>query len=129
MRKKSFYPITLKLLSEDRSFVFEVFRKVSPHKGTFIGVSKLEGTFLCDEQKELYDSINIGEKLSLVPEDYNRLSVQRDDGTKLGMLPFVDSLLPNMLIPRELNPIAYLEAKEFEDDILTVAVSLYCDKY
>lgn len=129
MKKKSFYPITLKLLSDRRSFVYEVFRKVSPHKETFIGVCELEGTFLCEEQSKLYDSLVIGERLSVVFDATNRMSVKRQDGTDIGIIPVTDSVLPSMLISRDLNVFAYFEAKEFENDMLTVAVSLYCDKY
>ncbi len=129
MRKKSLYPITLKLLADRQSLVYDVFRSVQPHKGEFIGVCELEGSFLCDEPERLYDSLTFGEKMSVVVDETDRLSVERIDGTQIGILPFADGLLPNMLLSRGINVFCYLEAKELDETMLTVAVSLYCDKY
>ncbi len=132
MKKKSLYPINLKLLSDRKSLVYEVFRKVAPHKGSFVGVCELEGCFMCDEPEMLFDSLKIGELLMLESDTENKtksLSVKRTDGMFIGNIPFSDSLLPNLLISRGIKLFCYLEAKEFIGGMLALAVSVYCDNY
>lgn len=129
LRKKSLYPITLKLLKDRRSLVYEVFRKVEPHKEAFIGVCELEGCFLVDEPEALYSSLAFGERLAVVTDETNNLSVRRANGTEIGILPYADAVLPKMLISRGISPFCYVEAKELNNGTLAVAVSIYCDKY
>lgn len=129
MRKKSLYPITMKLLADRKSLVYEIFRSVKPNKGVFIGVCKLEGSFLCDNPEHLYNTLTVGERLSVELDETDRLAVKRTDGTNLGILPFMDSVLPKMILSRGINIFCYFEAKEFESDMLSIAVSIYCDEY
>lgn len=130
---ESLYPIDLKLLSDHREAVSEVFRKVRPHKGAFVGVCELEGCFLCDSAGELFESLEFGERLSLFREKgkkrYAPLAAVRKDGTAVGNLPFSDAILPNLLIERGINVYCYIEAKEFNGGMFAVAVSIYSDKY
>ena len=127
--RKSLYPITLEFLKENSPLVYKLFRKYSLHKGAFVGVCEIEGSFLCDEPKKLYNSLTVGEKLSVKLNENDRLSVYRLDGTEIGLLPFLDSVIPKMLISRGIGVFCYFEAKDFEDEILRIAVSIYCDKY
>ncbi len=135
MRLRDFYPITLKSLKEHPEIVKKVFLKLYPHKGAFISVCELEGCFLCDSPGELYSSLTIGEKLSLshengvIPEFNTSLQVKRADGTLVGMLPFSQSLIPNLLKKRNLEVWCHLEAKEFNAGDLALAVSVYCEEY
>ncbi len=130
---KSLYPITVKLLADHRELVHDLFKKLAPHKGAFIGVCELQGSFLCDSVGELFESLAIGERLALVRENEKSLNptleATRFDGTAIGSLPFSSSILPNMLISRGLDVFCYMEAKEFNGGMLAIAVSIYCEEY
>ena len=133
MRKKSLYPITVKLVSDHKALVFDVFKTVCPHKGGFIGVCELDGCFSWEAPGETYDSLAIGEVLYAVREENARsfqpLKAIRNDGSVLGYIPYADSILPNMLIKRGIKVICYVEAKEFNGGMPSVAVSVYSEEY
>lgn len=133
MRYKSFYPLTVGLVEDDKEFAFAVVKRINPHKDSFIGVCNLEGSFLCDSPGELFDSLNIGDRLKLVSFESDGknvpLTVCRDNGDTLGMLPYADSVLPKMLIRRGLDVFCYLEAKEFNGGMIAFTVTVYCEKY
>lgn len=129
MRMKRHYPISVKMYREERKFVFQLFRKVQPHKEVFIGVCELEGSFLCEDPQQTYDSLIVGELLELTLDDTDRLNVKRQNGTFLGIIPYTDAVLPKMISARGLKLFAYFEAKDFTDGLLEIVVSMYCEKY
>jgi hypothetical protein len=133
IRKKSYYPITVKLLQDNKPLVIDVFKKVRPHKGGFIGVCELKGCFSWENVGETFDSLRIGEALWAVKNEsagsVQPLDVIKNDGTVLGFLPYNESVLPNMLIKRGIRVICYVEAKEFNGGMPAVAVSIYSEDY
>jgi len=135
MKLTEFYPINFKLLNDRKELVYSVFRKVKPHKGGFISVCKLDGSFLCDDCESLFASLEIGEPLSIVKRDgkgkriCQPLEVKRKNGEVIGSIPYTESVIPNLLISRGINVIAYLEIKEYASEILNLAVSVYSEKY
>lgn len=129
MRIKKLYPINLKLLSDRKNLVYDIFRKVKPHKGAFIGVCKLDGSFLCDDIDGTFASLAFSELLYVVKDETGNLTVRQSNGNELGILPYADSVLPKMLMSRGINVYCYLEAKEISGSDLALAVSIYCDNY
>lgn len=132
-KDNSLYPITVKMLNDHREQAHNTVKKYAQHLGAFIGVCELEGVFLCDSAGELFESLNFGERLSLVPKQSKSLNPTlcaiRADGSEVGTLPFSDAILPNMLIRRSLDVFCHIEAKEFNGGMLAVAVSIYCESY
>lgn len=135
MKFADFYPINFKLLDDRKELVYNVFRAVEPHKGGFISVCRLDGSFLCDDCESLFASLRTGEPLSVVMCDNKGkhicrpLEVKRKNGEVIGTLPYTESIIPNLLAARGINVTAYLEIKEFSSDILNLAVSVYSEKY
>ena len=129
MRLKSHYPISVKLFRDERKLVYKVFRAVQPHKGVFVGVCELEGSFLCQEPEQLSSSLVVGERIELVLDETKNLNAQRQDGTFLGVLPYTDAVLPKMMMERGIKMFGYFEAKDFIEDLLVITISLYCEKY
>ncbi len=133
IRRKSLYPITVKLLQDDKDGVIEVFKKVCPHKGGFIGVCELKGCFSWENVGETFDSLAIGEVLLAVQSESAKslqpLNVIKNDGSVLGYLPYAESVLPNMLLKRGIKVLCYVEAKEFNGGMPSVAVSIYSQDY
>ena len=133
MRFKSFYPITVKLLQDNKNLVLNVFKKLNPHKGGFIGVCELKGCFSWENVGETFDSLKIGEALWAVKNESAKsmqpLEVIKNDGTVLGFIPYGESVLPNMLIKRGVRVICYVEAKEFNGGMPAVAISIYSEDY
>ena len=110
------------------------FQKKRPRKETFIDLAILEGSFLCENDREIYKTLEIGEKLYIKRQEGSKhqlppLTVFRENGDELGKLPFAQSILPNILAERSVSVWCYAEAKSFLSDILEIAVSVYCEKY
>ncbi len=135
MKNKKLYPLTLDFIKNHPEESKEVFLKIRPHKGVFIGACELDGCFLCEAPHEIFDSLEVGEKLLLSlpaeskPNSAVPLEVKRDDGVELGSVPFQNSVLPCVLMSRGINVFCYLEAKELKSGLLSLAVSVYCEKY
>lgn len=133
MRKSSLYPITLKHLQNDKKAVIDIFKSVCPHKGGFIGACELKGCFLWENVGETFDSLEIGEVLLAVRDKSAKalqpLNVIKNNGSVLGYLPYNESILPNMLLKRGIRVICYVEAKEFNGGMPSVAVSIYSEEY
>ncbi len=133
--RRNKYPLTFEDFSERTDYAIKVFESVKPHKKEcFIGVCTLEGSFMCDDPKSIYETLSQGERLELNPEPDSalalpRLEVRRADKTKIGMLPFADAVLPNMLLKRGLSVWCYFEASRFNSELLEIAVSIYCPRY
>lgn len=133
---KEFYPITVEMAEANLGRVSEIFKAVRPHKeGCFIGVAVLEGGFYIVNKEEIFDELEIGEKLILSFEPAKNplivtpITVNRSNGTELGFIPDGAKVLLNMLMCRGLELFAFCEAKSFKNDILKIAVSLYCENY
>jgi hypothetical protein len=133
IRKKSLYPITVKQLQNDKNAVIDIFKRVCPHKAGFIGVCELKGCFSWENVGETFDSLAIGEVLMAVQSESAKslqpLNVIKYDGSVLGYLPYAESVLPNMLLKRGIRVRCYVEAKEFNGGLPSVAVSIYSDDY
>lgn len=134
MRKKSNYPVTLSLIIDHPDEAKKVFLDELPHDGAFIGVTKLDGSFLCDSVGELYSSLQQGERLSLLPEEGSAhalpaLKAVRADGSFVGVLQYSAAILPNMLMSRGISVWCHLEAAQFNAGMLEIGVSIYCEKY
>lgn len=134
MNLSEFYPFTYSYITEHIKEVTEYFIDKRPRKGEFIGVSGLDGSFMCENAEEIYDNLQIGEKLSLIADSELKnknpiLAAMREDGTYIGILPSSSALIPNMLMAHKVNVWCYLEAKSFCNGILEIAVSVYCERY
>ena len=132
-RKSSLYPITVKQARDDKKAVIELFKRLTPHKGGFIGVCELKGCFAWENVGETFDSLTVGELLMALPNEgaksFQPLNVIKYDGSVLGYLPYNESILPNMLIKRGIKVFCYVEAKEFNGGMPSVAVSIYSENY
>lgn len=134
MNKKKLYPITISMLRDHSDMIPEIFLAARPHKGAFLGVSELDGSFLCDNAKEIFESFQLGEKLYVSVDRESKisvppLSVYREDKTFLGTLPYGASIFPNLLLKRGVNIWCHAEAASFDNDLLSIAVSIYCEEY
>ena len=134
MKKSSDYPVTLSLITDHPKEAKKVFLDERPHKKAFIGITKLDGSFLCDSVGELYSSLQIGEKLSLIPQEKSArslpiLNAAREDGTFVGVLQYSDAILPNILMSMGISVWCYVEATKFNAGMLEIGVSIYCEKY
>ena len=132
-KKKSLYPITVKLVRDNKRLVIDVFKEVRPHKNGFIDVCELKGCFAWKNVGATYEALSVGEVLLAKANDNARsfqpLEVIKNDGTLIGYLPYSESVLPNMLIKRGVKVLCYVEAKEFNGGFPSVAVSVYADEY
>lgn len=134
MRKLKDYPVSLSVISEHPKRANEIFLEARPHKGAYIGVAKLQGSFLCELTGDVFADLEIGEKLTVAPDLQSKLSlpplnVTKEDGTFLGILPYAEAILPNILISRGIELWCYAEAKEFKGGIPEIVVSIYCEEY
>lgn len=133
MRRHRLYPVNVKLVRERKHQLVEVFDKVRPHHGIFMGVCLLNGCFTWESVGETYDSLEYGERLTLIRNEKlpkaAPLTVCKEDGRFIGELPSADSVLPNMLSEQGVNVYCYVEAKDFNGGMPEVAVSIYCDDY
>ena len=134
-RKNKFsYPIEIKKFKYDREKIRDIFIEQKPHKGTFITVAMLNGSFMCENAEEIFKTLEIGEKL-LVSFDKDSkmllpsILVHRSDDTFLGRIPRAFSMLPFTLLQRDVDVWCYVEAISFEDEYLEIAVSIYCENY
>ncbi len=134
IKKRKEYPLTFSYICDYPELALDVFKKEKPHKDTLIGLAVLEGCFLCDNPKEIYETLQIGEKLSVkklegLKQSLPPLVVSRENGEEIGKIPFSHGIFPNLLIERGINLWCYAEAKSFKSDILEIAVSIYCENY
>lgn len=136
-RLKPSFPLTVSMVSEHHEETVELFRRKPPRKREcFIGVCILDGTFLCDDADKLYSSLSVGERLELSyrKEQSERtpimpISAVRADMSEIGALPFEYSIIPSMLASRGIRSYCYVEAKSQSGGLVSVAVSVYCEKY
>lgn len=134
MKIKISYPITVSLLRQYPEEITKFFVNKKSRNGVFMGVSLLEGSFLCDEPAEMISSLKAGEILSLerINESKNhasQLSVSCFDGRCIGMLPYSASIFPCKLLDLGIKVWCCFEAAELENEMLTIAVSIYCEDY
>ncbi|MBE6691985.1 MAG: hypothetical protein E7586_01460 [Ruminococcaceae bacterium] len=134
MRKIKDYPLDFSYIRDYPDRATKTFKKAKPYKDTFIGLAVLEGSFLCENSKEIYESLQIGEKLIVKQVDGPRhsfppLMVYRENSEEIGKIPSAHSIFPNVLIDRGISLWCYAEAKSFESDILEIAVSINCENY
>lgn len=133
-KKKYSYPVEMKKFKYDLDKVPEIFVELKPHKGTFISVTMLHGSFLCENAGEVFKTLELGEKLLISADPNSKLLlppilVHRQDKTFLGKIPATFSLLPFILLQREIDVWCHIEAMTFEDEYLEIAVSIYCENY
>ncbi|MBO5767312.1 MAG: hypothetical protein J6R45_06400 [Clostridia bacterium] len=129
---KSLYPITVSLLENHKLLTHELFAYYKFHKGAFIGLFLLQDVFPDSFIGELYESLDLNERLAIERADGKEngvLSAKRVDGTVIGSLPRAESTLANMLISRGLNLFCFVEAKQFNSGYPEIAVSLYSEEY
>ena len=100
---KSLYPITVSLLENHKLLTHELFAYYKFHKGAFIGLFLLQDVFPDSFIGELYESLDLNERLAIERADGKEngvLSAKRVAGTVIGSLPRAESTLANMLISR-----------------------------
>lgn len=137
MKKKVYndYPITVSAVTDYSKDIPKIFLSKKRHTGMFVGVSLLDGSFLCENPSCLFSSLAVGEKLSLKRENEidklhaSTLVVSRQDGAFVGYLPLAASIFPCKLLDLGVAVWCYFEAATLESDLLTVAVSIYCEDY
>ena len=132
--KTTDYPVPLATIIDHPEIAKKIFLEERPHKDTFIGVAKLDGSFMADNVGEMYDSLQIGEKLLLSLEEGAKhslptLKVLRIDGSFVGYLQYSTAILPNFLISRGIEVWCYAEAKSFNGGLPEIGVSIYCENY
>lgn len=135
MRRNGLYPPSLESVREDHEKVVREYLLAKPHKGFLVDILELDGSFLTSDPGMVFDSLSFGEKLLLVSDsekceyDNCTLRVYRTDGTELGQLPFAGSLIPNALLRRGVKLDVYLECRSFSAGLLSLAVSVYSEKF
>ena len=134
MKRTKDYPLNFAYIYDYPDHATEVFKKVKPHKDTFIGLAVLEGCFLCENSQEIHETLQIGEKLGIKQGDgpkhsFPPLLVSRENGEEIGKIPYAHSIFPNVLLDRGISLWCYAEAKNYKSDILEIAVSIYCENY
>lgn len=133
-KKKFSYPFEMKYFKKSIDKLDDVFLSLKPHKGTYLGTAMLWGSFICDNDAEIFETLEIGEKLFIEPDPKSKklmpkLSVYRQDRTFLGNMPVSKNLLPLILLQRNVEVWCHVEVKSFEDEYLDIGVSIYCDNY
>lgn len=134
MRSKITYPITVSQVRKYRTEVTNYFVNKRHRKCAFLGVSILDGSFFHESRAELMTSLELGEILSLARLNESKinasqLTVSRADGTCIGLLPYTDSIFPCKLLDLGIKVWCRFEAAEIENEILTIAVSIFCEDY
>ncbi len=132
MKKIEEYPITVTRVKEHPETVDKIFLKKKRHSfGEYLGVCLLQGCNLDGNAESLASQLSFGDELTLHLDENPSmpLSVYVADGVQLGFLTFTDSLFPIMLIERGLEIKCFVEAFEYVSGVLSVAVSLYVEKY
>lgn len=133
MKLKDTYPFNFSFIANRTAEAEAVIKKIKPHKGGFVGIELLEGTFPDGNAEELFESLSFGERLELFRDSEVKtvtpFEVKREDGATIGYLPFPTSVLLSSLIKREVKCFCIVEAKDESSGIFSVAVSVYCEEY
>ncbi len=135
MNYKKLYPITIPMVEDHYQIISTVFDAARPHKeGNFIGVGILEGSFYIKNRQEIYESLAVGEKISLTTLKSGTIYsypiiVTRNDGTELGYIPDTMQGFLSMFFDNGIDLFGFIEAKSYDSDILKIAVSVYCEDY
>lgn len=102
-------------------------------RGSVLDALELEGSYALENANLLYNSLNIGDKLSVCEsvESPNKdmLAVRSDSGMTVGFLPVGVSLLPRLMLAKGFVISCYVEYIDFTNSLLTVCVSLYSEDY
>ena len=102
-------------------------------RGSVLDVLELEGSYALENAELLYNSLNIGDKLSVCEsvESPNKdmLAVRSGSGMTVGFLPVGVSLLPRLMLSKGCVIRCYVEYIDFTNSLLTVCVSLYSEEY
>lgn len=132
MKRISDYPITVSQAKEHPETIDKIFLAKKRHSfGNYLGVCLLQGIGLGEDTEKIFSSISFGDELVLKP-DVNPsmpISVFTKEDIQVGFLTYTDSLFPTMLIKRGLELKCFVEALEYSADVLSVAVSLYFQRY
>ena len=126
------YPLSFADAERAAPAAISVFKRRRVHKGEFMGLSVLEGSFFADDPERIYVTLPVGEKLELAVENRKKsvcLAVSHPAFGALGSVPPCNSVFPAYLMERGIGVSAYCEAKSLEAGVLRIAVSLYCDNY
>lgn len=133
MKHEVAYPLNLNFIENRLEEAEKVFKKQKPHKGGFVGLEILEGIFPNGNEKELFDDLSFGEKLTIEKDQTSKtvtpLEVKREDGEIIGYLQFSTSVLLTALIKRGIKCFCFVEAKGEKGGLPSVAVSVYSEKY
>jgi hypothetical protein len=133
MKIKESYPFDFSFIANHTAEAEMVIKKIKPHKGGFVGLEILEGSFPDGNAQELFEEMSFGERFELFRDKEDKtitpLEVKREDGATIGYLSFPISVLLASLIEREIKCFCFLEAKEESSGIYSVAVSVYCEQY
>ncbi len=123
------------MLITDIDKVFEQYSRSARYGVTFVDVCELESFCVENDIGILYDDLSVGEVLELRPEEtshelsYPRINVLRADGTELGMLPVVNSIMPFHLIGKGIKTWATVEHKQLLGSLINLIVAVYCENY
>jgi len=134
MKKRNDYPLSLPAIKSNINFARDVILKERPHKGAFIDVFIPEGSFMVDSPGELYDSLTIGQRLSVKADETSTLDmppllIYNSNGEFIGKIPNAIAILPNILLSRGISLWCHLEAKAFNGGMPEFAVSVYSELY
>lgn len=132
MKRIADYPITVSQAKDHPETINDIFLKKKRHSfGHYLGVCLLQGIGLGEDAEKIRSSVAFGDELVLKP-DVNPsmpISVFTKDGMQVGFLTYTDSLFPMMLINRGLELKCFVEALEYSAGVLSIAVSLYFQRY
>lgn len=101
-------------------------------RGRILDVLELEGSYALENASEVCMRISVGEELAVCPDgapNSDMMTVRTADGLTVGFLPASISLLPRFLLEKDRKIRCFVEYRDYTNDLLTVIVSLYVERY
>ncbi|HOJ47675.1 MAG TPA: hypothetical protein PLD48_02240 [Bacillota bacterium] len=101
-------------------------------RGRILDVLELEGSYALENAAEVFSRVSVGQELAVTPDgapNSDMLTVRTLDGLIVGFLPASISLLPRFLLEKDRKIRCFVEYRDYTNDLLTVIVSLYVERY
>ena len=101
-------------------------------RGCILDVLELEGSYALENAAEVFSRVSVGQELAVTPDgapNSDMLTVRTLDGLIVGFLPASLSLLPRFLLEKGRKISCFVEYRDYTNDLLTVIVSLYVERY
>lgn len=110
----------------------ELIKKLSKvlGRGEVLDVFELEGCFALENSETVFRSLKLGDKLEITNSDDDKLLIAINScGAPVGYLPYSISLLPKLIMQKGVSLRCYVEYIDYTNEVLTICVSLYAERY